>query len=218
MKTQDVTLKTCRRRWMIGRSGERWSGISVLAARHDDDDDDMYIYIYILIGYQSCGSQTWPIKGHSFSQSTVASILLYGSTTWTLTKCMEKKLDSNYTRILWAILNKSWRLHPTKQHLYSHQQTITKTIQVRRTGPCCRNMDELKSEVLLWTPPCGRAKAGRPARTYIQQHRVDRGCDLENLPEAIHNKMGSGTGAAISVLMVQHDAEKKKKKYIYIYI
>ena len=38
VKTQDVTLKTCRRRWMIGRSGERWSGISVLAARHDDDD------------------------------------------------------------------------------------------------------------------------------------------------------------------------------------
>ena len=38
VKTQDVTLKTCRRRWMIGRSGERSSGISVLAA-HDDDDD-----------------------------------------------------------------------------------------------------------------------------------------------------------------------------------
>ena len=28
---------------MIGRSGERASGISVLAARHDDDDDDIYI-------------------------------------------------------------------------------------------------------------------------------------------------------------------------------
>ena len=39
VKTRDVTLKTCRRRWMIGRSGERWSGMSVLAARHDDDDD-----------------------------------------------------------------------------------------------------------------------------------------------------------------------------------
>ena len=25
---------------MIGRSGERGSGISMLAARHDDDDDD----------------------------------------------------------------------------------------------------------------------------------------------------------------------------------
>ena len=39
VRTQDVIQKTCRRRWMIGRSGERWSGISVLAARHDDDDD-----------------------------------------------------------------------------------------------------------------------------------------------------------------------------------
>ena len=39
VRTQDVTLKICRRRWMIGRSGERGSGISVLAARHDDDDD-----------------------------------------------------------------------------------------------------------------------------------------------------------------------------------
>ena len=40
VRTQDVTQKTCRRRWMIGRSGERWSRISVLAAQHDDDDDD----------------------------------------------------------------------------------------------------------------------------------------------------------------------------------
>ena len=46
---RDVALKTCRRRWTIGRSGERGSGISVLAARHDDDDDDEYIYMYIYI-------------------------------------------------------------------------------------------------------------------------------------------------------------------------
>ena len=39
VRTQDVTLKTCRRRWMIGRNGERGSGISALTARHDDDDD-----------------------------------------------------------------------------------------------------------------------------------------------------------------------------------
>ena len=45
MRTQDVTLKTCRRRWMIGRNGERGSGISALAARHDDDDDDETIQI-----------------------------------------------------------------------------------------------------------------------------------------------------------------------------
>ena len=43
VRTRDVTLKTCRRRWMIGRNGERRSGISAQAARHDD----IYIYIYI---------------------------------------------------------------------------------------------------------------------------------------------------------------------------
>ena len=37
---RDVALKTCRKRWTIGRSGERGSGISKLAAWHDDDDDD----------------------------------------------------------------------------------------------------------------------------------------------------------------------------------
>ena len=36
----DVALKTCQKRWMIERSSERGSGISVLAAQHDDDDDD----------------------------------------------------------------------------------------------------------------------------------------------------------------------------------
>ena len=34
VRIQDVALKTCRRRWTIGRSGERGSRISVLAARY----------------------------------------------------------------------------------------------------------------------------------------------------------------------------------------
>ena len=50
VKTQDVTLKTCRRRCKIGRSCERWSGISMLVARHeDDDDDDDFHYIKLLV-------------------------------------------------------------------------------------------------------------------------------------------------------------------------
>ena len=61
---------------------------------------------------------------HSFFQAAVVSILLYGCTTWTLTKHMEKKFDSNYTRMLWAILNKSWRQHSTKQQLYGHLPPI----------------------------------------------------------------------------------------------
>ena len=46
------------------------------------------------------------MKG-SFFQAAVVSILLYGCTTWTLTKRLEKKLNGNYTRMLRAILNKS---------------------------------------------------------------------------------------------------------------
>ena len=98
----------------------------------------------------------------SFFQAEVISIMPYGSTTWMLTKCMEEKLDGNYTRILQAILNKPWRHQPTKKQLYGHLPPITKTIQVRRTrhaGHCWRSRDELISDVLLWTPSHGWAKA-----------------------------------------------------------
>ena len=61
------------------------------------------------------------------------SILLYGCTTWTLTKLQKKKLDGNYKRMLRAIFNKSWRQHPTRHQLYTCPPPITKTIQVRRT-------------------------------------------------------------------------------------
>ena len=127
----------------------------------------------------------------SFFKAAVASILLYGCTTWTLTKRLEKKLDGNYTRILRAILNKSWRQHPRRHQLYGHLPPITKTIQVRRTrhaGHCWRSRDELISDVLLWTPTHGRAKAGRPARTYIHQLCEDTGCCPEDLPEAMKDR------------------------------
>ena len=127
----------------------------------------------------------------SFFQAAVVSILLYRCTTWTLTKRLEKKLDGNYTRMLRAILNKSWRQHPTKHQLYGNLPLITKTIQVRRTrhaGHCWRSKDELISDVLLWTPTHCRAKAGRPSRTYIQQLCEDTGCCLEDLLRAMNDK------------------------------
>ena len=126
----------------------------------------------------------------SFFQAAVVSILLCGCTTWTLTKRLEKKLDGNYTRMLRAILNKFWRQHPTRHQLYGHRPSIMKTIQVRRTrhaGHCWRSRDELISDVLLWTPTYGREKAGRPARTYIQQLCEDTGCIPEDLPEAMND-------------------------------
>ena len=90
-----------------------------------------------------------------------------------------------------AVLNKSWRQHPTRLQLYGHLPPITKTIQVRRTrhaGHCWRSKDELISDVLLWTPTYGCAKAGRPARTYIQQLCEDTRCNPEDLPEAMNDR------------------------------
>ena len=127
----------------------------------------------------------------SFFQAAVVSILLCGCTTWTLTKGREKKPDGNYTKMLGAILNKSWRQHPTRHQLYDRLPLIMKTIQVRRTryaGHCWRSRDELISDVLLWTPTCGRTKAGRLARTYIQQLCGDTGCSPEDLAEAMNDR------------------------------
>ncbi len=47
-------------------------------------------------------------------------------------------------------------------------------------------------------PTHDRAKAGRPARTYIQQLCEDTGCSPEDLPEAMN-------GSGISVLPARHD-------------
>ena len=127
---------------------------------------------------------------HSFFQAAAVSILLYGCTTWTLTKRREKKLDGNYPRMLRAILNKSWRQHPTRHQLFCHLPHITKTIQARRTRHaehCWRSRDEFISDVFQWTPTYGRAKAGRPVRTYIQQLCEDPGCCPEDLPEAMND-------------------------------
>ena len=136
--------------------------------------------------YLDCSSYLWFVHYNS------KSILLYGCTTWTLTKRREKKLNGNYTRMLRAKLNKSWRQHPTKQQqLYGHLPPITKTIkiiQTRHVGHCWRSRDELIHDILLWIPSHGRAKAGRPACTYIQQLCMDTGCSPEDLPEAMNDR------------------------------
>ena len=93
--------------------------------------------------------------------------------------------------MLRAILNKSWRQHSTKHQLYGHLPPITKNIQARRTkhaGHWWRSRDEHIGDVLLWTPTYGQAKAGRPARTYIQQLWEDTGCSPEYVPEAMNDK------------------------------
>ena len=96
---------------------------------------------------------------------------------------LHKNAASNLEQVLAATPHKT----PTVCHL----PPITKTIQVRRNrhaGHCYRSRDELISDVLLWTPTHDRAKAGRPARTYIQQLCEDTGCCSEDLPDAMNDR------------------------------
>ena len=56
----------------------------------------------------------------NFFRATVESVLLYGSSSWTLTKHLKARLDGAYTRMLRAVLNISWKEHPTKSRLYGN--------------------------------------------------------------------------------------------------
>ena len=144
----------------------------------------------------------------SFFQAVVVSILLYGCTTWTLTKRLEKKLDGNYTRMLQVILNKSWRQHPTKHQLYGHRPPITKTILVRQTrhaGHCWRSGDELISDVLQWTPTYGEQKQDDQLEhtysSYVRMRDVAQKTCQRRWTIGKSGERGSG----ISVLAARHD-------------
>ena len=89
----------------------------------------------------------------SFFRAVVESVLLYGSTTWTLTKAMENRLDGTYTRMLRAVLNIHWKKHPTLNQLYDKLPRISQVLRGRRlqlAGHSWRSKNELVSDVLLW--------------------------------------------------------------------
>ena len=85
------------------------------------------------------------------------------------------------------------------QNLWCHGSISPKAIYA---GHYWRSRDELISDILLWVPSHGRAKIGRPARTYIRQLCADTGCSLEDLPGAMNDQDGRGSGR--SVLAVRH--------------
>ena len=136
------------------------------------------------------------------------SILLYGCTTWTLTKRLQKKLDCNYTRMLRSILNKSWQQHPTKHQLYSHLLPITKTIQVRWTRHaehCWRSRDELISDVLLWTPHMAKRKQDDQVEDTSSNYVRIRDVALKTCQRRWIIGRNGERGSGISVLAARHD-------------
>ena len=129
---------------------------------------------------------------------------------------MEKKRDGNYTRMLRAILNKSWRQHPTKQQLYSHLPPIKKTIKIRQTkhaGHSWRSRDELISDVLLWTPSQDRAKAGDQLEPKYSSSVPIQDVVLKTCRKQWMIGRGGERGSGISMLTAWHDDDI----YIYIY-
>ena len=123
----------------------------------------------------------------SLFQATVISILLYGCTTWTLTKWL-KKLYGNYTRMLRAILNKSWWQHPTRHQLYSHLPPIT--------NQTCSTLLEKQGWAHKWrTPMDPRIWPSKSRTTSSNIHTAAMwgyGMSLEDLPEAMNDIRASG--------------------------
>lgn len=84
----------------------------------------------------------------------IESILLYGSESRAITKTLAKRIDGNYTCVLGAAQNVSWKSHVTKQRLYNGLPRIFTVICNHRlalAGHVMRN-DKIAREVLLWQP------------------------------------------------------------------
>ena len=142
-----------------------------------------YIYSPNVTEYRFVLTQFLPGSGHI----DTAIWLHYMDANKTTGEEARRQLHKNATCNLKQVLAAT----PHKTQLYGHLPRITKTIQVRRTrhaGHCWRSRDELIRDVLLWNPTHGRAKAGRPARTCIQQLCEDTGCCPEDLPRAMNDR------------------------------
>ena len=83
MRIRDVAQKTCQRRWTIGKSGERGSGISVLAARHYY----YYYYYYLLIRVFHISVAWWSFTGDWVTASLLKSPGLF-SVFWLFSKML----------------------------------------------------------------------------------------------------------------------------------
>ena len=124
-----------------------------------------------------------------FIQTVAVSVLLYGCTTWMLIRRIKKKLDGNYTRMLRAILNKSWKQHPHEataerplsSHLKNHPNQTCSTLLEKqgRTHKWRSSMEPFHIDVPVF--------ADKPI-AYLHQVCMDSGCYLEDLPRVMDDR------------------------------
>ena len=105
---------------------------------------------------------------------------LNGEKAW---RQLHKNVASNIEHVMETALRKAAAIRTPTTHHKNYQNRRT-----RHVGHCWESRDELVSDVLLWTLSHGRAKAGRPARTYIQQLCAHTGCSPEHLPKAMDDR------------------------------
>ena len=148
----------------------------------------------------------------------------YGEKPW---RQLHKNAACNIEQVLEATPHKTVTVRPPTIHHENYQ--IKRT---RNAGHCWRSKDQLISDILLYTPSHGRAKAGRPAKPYIQQLCTDTGRSLEDQPEAMDDIEGwrervreicAGKCDMMMMLMTfsynrTHSSISDIYIYIYIYI
>ena len=79
-------------------------------------------WYYQIIYYSSLPAN---LKRNYF-QATMASIIVYGTKSCTLTKSLEKAIGGAYSRMLIAVMNISWKQHPTKKSvLWQHSTSLS---------------------------------------------------------------------------------------------
>ena len=108
---------------------------------------------------------------------------------------------TNYTKMLHAVLNKSWKQH-SQESCGLASYLIIQTIQVRWTthaGHHWRSKEKLKSDILWWIPTHGLTGVGWPAKTYNHQFCADTGCCSEDLPRAMADDERQSRKSVISV-------------------
>ena len=97
-------------------------------------------------------------------------------------KSLEKNLDGNNTRMLLAVLKKSWKQNP-KRSMYGCLPSMSEIIHVRWARHAGQ-YSEIKTNILAWTPTHGHTSTGWPAKTYMHQLCADTLYSQENSPRA----------------------------------
>ena len=86
-------------------------------------------------------------------RATVESILLYGSSTWSLTETEEKRLDGTYTGMLRQVYNISWREKITNMELYGNTEKLSSIIRrnmLKLAGHVYRDKTSPAHQLVTW--------------------------------------------------------------------